>query len=565
MDMSLPSSRCIRLLFDRTLCGRKVLRVLAPLCLVDPTHAAVLASHRNGDTLRLLHKMENCISERGVGGNDAGAVLAAASAANNETARRLGEERLRTAEERRARALSARERILNSLGLVIHESPGCSPSPSPGITPPASPSHSLLASSGATLIPSPGRAASEELARLNHHHAAARRRRSRSSFGASSMSPSQSSPLNHAASSPLGSTPPHDFMALAAQAAATSTDASPDAALFNLDLEEEEEPEEPEHGGLRCVICREGYDERPSEALAVYCLCVPNDNEEVAYTVSHFSAIHVSCHESARRADSRLRQPKSEWQGGQLRNRGSRCNALLPVPPPRFEDTRDEDVAAMVAYKDAAEAYWRRVLPASMSTSVSRSTWLSRCLHAIYEVRQLALRVVGVGRRVDADAGGGSRESNSKTLALLAEAGRNAASESSETEIPRRLAVEMSEIFKAKTCESSVKASEILANVCSRVPACGKQSLDAFALAATIAVFGDENLWQSSRESLVEVTTAENLSAARPFLDLLDCIVAEQYAEGSQSQRRWFYDVERGIERLGQVAESIGLLQQQLV
>ena len=48
-------------------------------------------------------------------------------------------------------------------------------------------------------------------------------------------------------------------------------------------------------------------------------------------TVSHFNAIHISCHLEAKRADINRRPPKREWEGATLRNAETLCNSVLPV------------------------------------------------------------------------------------------------------------------------------------------------------------------------------------------------------------------------------------------
>ena len=67
-------------------------------------------------------------------------------------------------------------------------------------------------------------------------------------------------------------------------------------------------------------------------------------------TVSHFNAIHVSCHAAARRADAALKTPKREWDGAATRNHGTRCNALLPL--------RGGAAVPDGAYAAACDAYW---------------------------------------------------------------------------------------------------------------------------------------------------------------------------------------------------------------
>ena len=100
-----------------------------------------------------------------------------------------------------------------------------------------------------------------------------------------------------------------------------------------------------------CRVCREGYASRPTELLGVYAYCVeiglsgsgasgasggmrwpPSARREKTFsTVSHFNAIHFSCHDAARRADAALKTPKREWEGASLRNGETLANNLLPL------------------------------------------------------------------------------------------------------------------------------------------------------------------------------------------------------------------------------------------
>jgi E3 ubiquitin-protein ligase UBR4 len=65
--------------------------------------------------------------------------------------------------------------------------------------------------------------------------------------------------------------------------------------------------------------------------------------------VTHFNGIHASCHAEAVRADRRLRQPKKEWDGAQLRNQQTKCNNLFPL---RGGSVTDAD------YSRAIENFW---------------------------------------------------------------------------------------------------------------------------------------------------------------------------------------------------------------
>ena len=36
--------------------------------------------------------------------------------------------------------------------------------------------------------------------------------------------------------------------------------------------------------------------------------------------MTHFNCIHLKCHESAAKADKKMKKPKSEWDGAEIRN-----------------------------------------------------------------------------------------------------------------------------------------------------------------------------------------------------------------------------------------------------
>lgn len=131
-------------------------------------------------------------------------------------------------------------------------------------------------------------------------------------------------------------------------------EASPDTDLARA-LAECGASEEEEEDHLVCLVCKEGYRQKPMALLATYCFCkriaavevpeicpplqtssggaptqgspgtVPSPGGRggragravgggpagfVYCTVSHFNLIHVACHEAAKRADASLRVPK---------------------------------------------------------------------------------------------------------------------------------------------------------------------------------------------------------------------------------------------------------------
>ena len=194
-------------------------------------------------------------------------------------------------------------------------------------------------------------------------------------------------------------------------------------ALGGVD-DDDDDDEEGDEGAGACAVCREGYRLRPGELLGVYvyskrvplapaaaalaAAAAPADAMPAAASapqprsaaarlaalingdpiapatstptstsaqqsgpplwgftcVSHFNAIHVSCHAAARRADGALRPPKREWDGAATRNHGTRCNALLPL---RGDGVSDN------AYAAAADAYWAAVAAAAGDARETRA------------------------------------------------------------------------------------------------------------------------------------------------------------------------------------------------
>ena len=167
------------------------------------------------------------------------------------------------------------------------------------------------------------------------------------------------SPGSHVASS-LG-TSPGEYIAVVA---------SP-SSMRGVELElAEEEEEDDDAPAPACRVCREGYASRPAELLGVYAFCaevrtrskvsgpgasITKRREKTFSSVSHFNAIHFSCHDAARRADAALKTPKSEWEGASLRNGETLANNLLPLAAGRHCAVSADALAA------AAEQWWERL------------------------------------------------------------------------------------------------------------------------------------------------------------------------------------------------------------
>ena len=181
--------------------------------------------------------------------------------------------------------------------------------------------------------------------------------------------------------------------------------------------------EEDEDGALVCRVCREGYKSRPRELLGVYCFCKRVEGAAAAgggggtpsstfagassagySSVSHFNAIHFSCHAAARRADIALRPPKREWEGAALRNSETRTNNLLPVAG--LESGAE-------AYARAVESWWENLAAAGRPEPPS-----ARLRLALGDAAMLLGRFA-VGASFSADCHGGGRESNASAIPAL--------------------------------------------------------------------------------------------------------------------------------------------------
>ncbi|PXF48696.1 putative E3 ubiquitin-protein ligase [Gracilariopsis chorda] len=172
----------------------------------------------------------------------------------------------------------------------------------------------------------------------------------------------------------------------------------------------------PDESGPSCVVCGDGFQCRPEEALALYVHCrkvsldlsstsdedsrVPGTNERRTETfsmeprlewdvwangssrsgsaaiskgsssscftaVTHMNAIHLTCHKEAARIDRNSR--RDEWDGASLRNSQTRCNNMFPVrPPASMKLETDGELlcnikTAKVSYCTAVEGYFKRL------------------------------------------------------------------------------------------------------------------------------------------------------------------------------------------------------------
>jgi E3 ubiquitin-protein ligase UBR4 len=165
---------------------------------------------------------------------------------------------------------------------------------------------------------------------------------------------------------------------------------------------------ESEQESIVCRVCFEGYKLKPSELLGIYCFNkltnTPYTSEELSQTlctVSHFNAIHFSCHQSAKRADVALRTPKREWEGAALRNSETLCNNLLPVMGEMIADT---------AYISAVDTWWQNCF--AVGAFISPPT---RARQVAVDI-SLLLGRFAMNVSFSTDCRGGGRESNMNLL-----------------------------------------------------------------------------------------------------------------------------------------------------
>lgn len=208
---------------------------------------------------------------------------------------------------------------------------------------------------------------------------------------------------------------------------------------------------EDEEDGLACMVCREGYQLRPTDMLGVYTyskrvnLGVGSSGSArgdcVYTTVSHFNIIHFQCHQEAKRADANLKNPKKEWDGAALRNNETLCNNLFPLRVPSVP---------MVQYRRYVDQYWDH-LNALGRADGSRLRLLTYdivlvCYHLplifyLFVFNHLFGRVFNINENVpfawqmlarfatgasfSADSRGGGKDSNSKFLPFMIQMARH--------------------------------------------------------------------------------------------------------------------------------------------
>ena len=144
-------------------------------------------------------------------------------------------------------------------------------------------------------------------------------------------------------------------------------------------------------------------------------------------TVSHFNAIHISCHLQAKRADVNRRPPKREWEGAALRNAETLCNNILPVWTSsdlrgrnvEHTSTSDEEYEERRRlYGLAVDAWWDHV---GRAMPMNRQSFAMR--HDRFRVSTFDC-VILLGRfatnsSFSIESRGGGRESNASMLPQL--------------------------------------------------------------------------------------------------------------------------------------------------
>ena len=144
-------------------------------------------------------------------------------------------------------------------------------------------------------------------------------------------------------------------------------------------------------------------------------------------TVSHFNAIHISCHLTAKRADINRRPPKREWEGATLRNAETLCNNVLPVwtssdlrssNVERTSTSDEEYEERRRRYGLAVDAWWDNV---GRAMPMNRQSFAMR--HDRFRVSTFDC-VVMLGRfatnsSFSIESRGGGRESNASVLPQL--------------------------------------------------------------------------------------------------------------------------------------------------
>jgi len=160
-----------------------------------------------------------------------------------------------------------------------------------------------------------------------------------------------------------------------------------------------------------CRVCFEGYALKPRELLGVYCFnklvltpAANGDMSQTVCTVSHFNAIHFSCHASAKRADVALRIPKREWEGAVLRNSETLCNNLLPVSSSTISES---------TYAAAVDAWWQNAF--ALGALIAPPT---RARQSVWDVTLLLGRFA-MDTSFSTDCRGGGKQSNMYLLPQL--------------------------------------------------------------------------------------------------------------------------------------------------
>ncbi|KAJ9440413.1 hypothetical protein DIPPA_24567, partial [Diplonema papillatum] len=189
-------------------------------------------------------------------------------------------------------------------------------------------------------------------------------------------------------------------------------------AQAGIDLEDVADEE-----SLSCLICREPATFKLQDVLGIYVFsrrveittntAPPDSGCTLAHVnspsraptyscVTHFNAIHFSCHREAVQIDASMRPPKREWDGATVRNLKTRCNAILPL---KVEDTN------AMQYHRVTSHFMERV---GLSPSRGQLTPFEQ---SVYDCRMMIARSCW-GHSYSADSNGGGPEHNFSLLPL---------------------------------------------------------------------------------------------------------------------------------------------------
>ena len=205
---------------------------------------------------------------------------------------------------------------------------------------------------------------------------------------------------------------------------------------FKLDQVEQEK-------GITCIICQDGYQENDKDLIGVYVFVkrtnihqdkVMNIKEENGYTtVTHFNTIHYKCHRNAYDADCNRKKPLTEWDGAQIRNSHTKCNALFPIKGGSISED---------SYKQYINDYYNTLNNNIYSISTPR-------LRVIFNDIKNLFKKLAFEESFSKDSHGGAAEQNINLIPLMIHVSLIMAKEYEGTKQPKHI----------KECESFIEGS----------------------------------------------------------------------------------------------------------